>query len=229
VSFKRTFSLLKILPSDLQNGLFFSSNNDENINKTLEIVRLFYRVVERYLSRKPIGPDAVDLRSGILIFPGRFGGGGTAAPSAPTHKYAPDQRTARRSSGLQPRRCGGGPRRSRGLTQHFDHAARGPRVRGAQAPGVPAMSGTGGPGRVALGLVQFEPDEYVQDHDERPRGQEEQYRRQLERVRQLVGQTAGGQLRHVGPVRELRVHQSHLNGLENENKISTRYRRSSVF
>lgn len=100
-----------------------------------------------------------------------------------------------------------------GLTQHLDHATRGSGAGGAQARGVSAVGRARGPGRVAFRLVQLEPDEYVQDDDERPRGQEEQHRRQFERVRQLVGQTAGGQLGHDGPVRVLRVHQSHLDGL----------------
>lgn len=76
-----------------------------------------------------------------------------------------------------------------GLTEHFDYAAGSPGVGGAQACRVPAVGRARGPGRVALGLVQFESDEYVQDDDECPRGQEEQHRRHFERVWQLVGQT----------------------------------------
>jgi len=59
------------------------------------------------------------------------------------------------------------------LTKHFDYTPGGPSVGGAQASGVPAVSRARCPGRFALGFVQLEPDEYVQDDDERPRGQEE--------------------------------------------------------
>lgn len=86
------------------------------------------------------------------------------------------------------------------LTQHFDYAPGGSGVGGAQARGVSAVGRARGPRRVPFGLVQFEPDEYVQDDNERPRGQEEQHRREFERIRELIGQTAGRQLGYDGIV-----------------------------
>jgi len=99
------------------------------------------------------------------------------------------------------------------LTKHFHYTPCGPGVGGAQACGVPAVGRARCPGRVALGFVQLEADKYVQDDDERPRSQEEQYRRQFERVRQLVGQPTRGQLWYDRAVLFASVHESHLYGL----------------
>lgn len=73
-----------------------------------------------------------------------------------------------------------------------------------------------GPGRVPLGLVQLEPDKYVQYDDQRPRGQKEEHRRKFKRVRQLVRYAAHGQLGYDGSFLVLRVHYSHLDGLKQE-------------
>lgn len=59
------------------------------------------------------------------------------------------------------------------LTKHFYYTPGSPGVGGAQACGVAAVSRARCPGRVTLGFVQFEADEYVQDDDERPWSQEE--------------------------------------------------------